>query len=247
MGWLITLNMEHTIYNKAISDLQSLANTERAQHAQRYFKTGPGEYGENDVFIGCSVPDQRKVAATHYKEISLQETEMLLQSKIHEHRLTALFILVYKFEKSKDQALKTEIACLYIHNLKYVNNWDLTDSSASKILGPWLYNKDLSLLYDFAQSDDLWKQRIAIVTTGYFISKGQLSPTFDLVLVFMHHPHDLIHKGVGWMLREAGQKDMSKLLVFITQYYHQMPRTMLRYAIERFPEELRQQYLKGLV
>ena len=171
----------------------------------------------------------------------------LLDSEIHEHRLTALLILVYKYDKSNDEEDKSEIINAYLDNLSRVNNWDLVDLSADKLLGPYLFKRDKKLLYRFAESDDLWKQRIAIMSTFYFIKNNQYEDTLKLAEILIQHKHDLIHKAVGWMLREIGNRDYQIEYEFLKKRYNDMPRTMLRYAIEKFDEEVRQAFLKGKI
>lgn len=233
---------------KAVKDdLQEYVDSEKADFLPRFFQAVPGGYGEGDKFIGVAVPNQRKVARKYYKDISLRGVEELLSDPIHEHRLTAAFMLVLKYERAKTEECKEAVVGSYLRNISQINNWDLVDSSADKILGPHLFNTTKDLLYEFADSDDLWKQRIAIVTTHYFIRKMEFATTFDIARILLHHEHDLIHKAVGWMLREVGNRDFEAELEFLREYYHDMPRTMLRYAIEKFEEDLRQQFLRGLV
>ncbi|HON01998.1 MAG TPA: DNA alkylation repair protein [Paludibacteraceae bacterium] len=227
-----------------IAALNEQACAEKAQHHLRFFKTAPGEYGEGDKFIGVNVPDQRKIAKKYFREINLNELEVLLTNEIHECRSTALFMLCYKFDKA-GEAERTLMADLYLNNLSFVNNWDLVDASAANILGCYLMDKKRDLLYDFVQSNDLWKQRIAIIATFYFIRYGEFEDTFKISEMLLHHPHDLIHKAVGWMLREVGNRDKEAEINFLLKHYRQMPRTMLRYAIEKFDEGLRRQFLKG--
>jgi 3-methyladenine DNA glycosylase AlkD len=227
-------------------DLSRFSDPEKKEFFPRFFKTAPGDYGEGDLFMGVTVPHQRKIAKQYYRQISLAETEKLLQDPVHECRLTALFILVNKYERSKDQAEKEEIIQLYLNNLSFVNNWDLVDSSAYKLLGPHLENSDRQLLYELAEAPDLWKQRIAIIATLHFIRKNDFDDTLRIAEKLLDHPHDLIHKAVGWMLREVGNRDLDKELEFLDRHYRKMPRTMLRYAIEKFEPELRQQYLQGI-
>ncbi|AQX04237.1 DNA alkylation repair protein [Elizabethkingia meningoseptica] len=226
--------------------LQMLATPERAEHMPRYFKTGKGEYGEGDVFYGVSVPDQRSVAKEYYKEISLEDLSQVLKSEIHEMRLTAVLILVYKYEKSKNTAEKKELVDFYLQHLDYVNNWDIVDSSAYKILGAYIYhNGDEKILYELSSDENMWRKRVAVVGTYYFIKKKSFELTQQLVLKNIKHPHDLMHKANGWMLREIGKIDEDTLLTFLNQYYKEMPRTSLRYAIEKLDEGLRQDYLRG--
>lgn len=224
-------------------ELQSCIRPEKVSLYQRFFKTGPGEYGEGDVFIGITVPDQRKVAR-NYKGLALQDVASLLKDPVHEHRLTALLILVEQFNKGDDSA-RAEIIDLYFSHTERINNWDLVDLSAPKIPGPWFYKRDKKPLYDYARSGNLWKERIAMLSTHYFIKKDLYDPTFDFADILFNHTHDLIHKAVGWMLREVGKRDGDAERAYLHKRYKKMPRTMLRYAIERFPEEERQKYLQG--
>lgn len=223
------------------------ANREKASVLQRYFKTGTGEYAEGDIFLGIPVPEQRKLAKEFYHQLSLNEIETLLNSSFHEHRLIALFILVLQFNKTKDEAGKKEIIDLYLDNWESVNNWDLVDSSAPYLLGAYLFDKPKDLLYNLAESNQLWKQRMAIIATYYFIKKNSFADTLALAKILLHHPHDLIHKATGWMLREVGNRNPDVAQTFLAEHYHTMPRTMLRYAIEKYPAQLRQQFMKGEV
>lgn len=225
--------------------LQELADPEIAEHSQRFFKTGPGEYGEGDRFLGIRVPEQRKVAKS-FRHHSLDELESLLQSEWHEVRLTALFILVLQYQKG-DTAQRERIFHFYIRKLDRVNNWDLVDSSARHIAGQYLFDKDRGLLYDLAKSENIWKRRVAIIATGAFISSGDLEDSFRISEMLLNDPHDLIHKAVGWMIRETGKMDREAMEAFLLQHYRQMPRTMLRYAIEHLPKERRKEYLEGTV
>lgn len=229
------------------NDLLQFSNPERVKIIARYLRAYPGGYGEGDCFIGVTAPNQRKTAKMYYKTCPLKEVEELLCESVHEFRLTALFILVLKFEKSKTEAEKKDIVDIYLRNAAFVNNWDLVDSSADKILGPYLFNKDRNLLYEFASSKDLWKQRIAIITTHYFIKNGQFDDTLKIARILLSHNHDLIHKAVGWMLREVGNRDFDVEFDFLKKYYKVMPRTMLRYAIEKFDVDLRDKFLKGFI
>ncbi|MHB9094850.1 MAG: DNA alkylation repair protein [Eubacteriales bacterium] len=226
-------------------ELNQYSDQKKAGFLPKFFKVYPGGYGEGDKFIGVTVPNQRKTARRHYKEIQLDEVEQLLREPIHEYRLTALFILVYKYEKRINESDRQAIVTLYLNNISSINNWDLVDSSADKILGPYLFGKEKDLLYEFARSKDLWKQRIAIITTFHFIKNKQFNDTLKIAKILLDHNHDLIHKAVGWMLREIGNRDFIIEYNFLKEHYKQMPRTMLRYAIEKFDEELRQEILKG--
>lgn len=226
-------------------ELSQYAFPQKKEFFPRYFNAVPGGYGEGEEFMGVPVPHQRKVAKQYYRQISLAETEKLLQDPIHECRLTALLILVNKYERSKDEAEKEEIVQCYLDNLSFVNNWDLVDSSAYKLLGPHLEHRDRQLLYRLAESSNIWEQRIAIITTLYFVRNNDFEDTLRIAEKLLEHPHDLIHKAVGWMLREVGKRDLEQEIEFLDRHYKRMPRTMLRYSIEKFEPELRQQYLQG--
>ncbi len=217
---------------------------EKEAYLPRFFKTGEGDYAEGDQFLGVSVPNQRKIARKYFRDIDMLDVEKLLRDPIHEYRLVALFLLVYKFERASEQE-KNSIVNLYLANVQFVNNWDLVDSSADKILGRFLFDKDKGILYDFAQSSSLWKQRIAIIATFHFIKQGHYYNTLEISKLLLHHKHDLIHKAVGWMLREIGNRNFEVEYDFLKKYYQEMPRTMLRYAIEKFEPNLRQRFLKG--
>lgn len=234
-------------FQVVIEELQQYVDKEKAQFLPKFFKTNPGDYAEGDQFIGITVPNQRKVARKFFNNLSLEEVKKLMHEPIHEHRLTALFILVLKYEKSKIESEKKAIVELYLDNTSYVNNWDLVDSSAEKILGPYLFDKEKRILDELANSNDLWKQRIAIIATYHFIKNYMYDDTLRIASILLRHKHDLIHKAVGWMLREIGKRDFDVEYNFLLSNYMQMPRTMLRYAIEKFDEELRQRFLKGLI
>lgn len=208
-----------------------------------FFKTGKGEYGENDRFLGISVPTQRKIAL-EYKDLEWDDIRALIKSKYHEERLTALLILIDKFE-SGDQKQQQKIFDFYLKNTGYINNWDLVDLSAPNIIGQYLSDKDKEILYQLAKSKNLWERRIAIIATFYFIRKGNGDETLKISRILLHDKHDLIHKAVGWMLREVGKRvSREKEEEFLKLYSKEMPRTMLRYAIEHFDEEKRQKYLR---
>jgi len=224
-------------------ELQDLADDEQAKNLQRFFKTGKGEYGEGDIFLGIKVPVQRDIAKK-YSGLSLPKIQELLKSKIHEHRLTGLIILSNKYKESKEEE-KANIFNFYLKNTKNINNWDLVDVTAPNIVGHFLFDKKKNILYDLARSADLWERRIAIVSTFDFIKKQEFQETLALSEILLDDKHDLIHKAVGWMLREVGKKDKVVLENFLKQHYKIMPRTMLRYAIEHFPEEKRKMYLLG--
>ena len=229
------------IQEQVKSELQKLSDPQHAKKLQGFFKTGKGEYGEGDVFIGVRVPDQRRIAKK-YRKISLTEVLELLRSEIHEHRLTALFILTEQFNKGDEEA-RQRIVDLYLCNTAYVNNWDLVDSSAHKILGMWLVDKPRGVLYDLARSESLWERRISIISTFAFIKRGDLVDALALAGALVDDGHDLIPKASGWVLREVGKKDQSVLEEFLLEHFETMPRTMLRYAIERLPEERRRFYM----
>lgn len=221
--------------------LRRYATKERARVNAWFFKTGKGEYGEGDQFIGVSVPDIR-IVARHYQGASFSTIKQLLASPIHEDRLLALLILVTTYEKASDEE-KSRITKFYLSNKTWINNWDLVDTSASYILGASLYKKDVSILYTLGASKRLWDRRIAIVATHYFIKQKQYKDTLALAVLLMKDTEDLIHKAVGWMLREVGKKDEVVLKKFLDQYHKEMPRTMLRYAIERLSLDRRRYYM----
>lgn len=225
--------------------LAALANPEHATILQRFFKTGPGQYGEGDIFIGIRVPVLRKLVR-EFRDIPLQETERLLESPIHEERLLALFLLVKAYSKATDEKRK-HIYRHYLGSTRYINNWDLVDLSAEHIVGAYLLDKDRTPLYHLAASKSLWERRISILSTFHYIKKGAFDDTLELSKRLLTDRHDLIHKAVGWMLREVGKRDRNTEEAFLIEHYRQMPRTMLRYAIEKFPEPRRQGYLKGTV
>ena len=217
-------------------ELQAFSTEEKREVLPRFFKTGKGEYGEGDHFLGVAVPDTRTVAK-QYKDISLNEIRNLMQSEWHEVRLCALLIMVEK-SKKKDETLRKQLFDLYLSQTSRINNWDLVDLSCRFIVGEFLLDKSRDILYQLAQSPLLWDNRIAIVSTYAFIRKGQLDDTYVLSDLMMKHPHDLMHKAIGWMLREAGKRDPERLYDYVMNYRAEMPRTMLRYAIEKFgPKE----------
>ena len=218
------------------SELQALSNAEKREIFPKFFKAGKGEYGEGDRFLGVTVPNIRAIAKLH-KDISIEEIRELIQSEWHEVRLCALIIMVEK-SKKKDEALRKELFNLYLSQTKRINNWDLVDLSCRFIIGEYLLDKSRDILYQLAQSSLLWDNRIAIVSTYAFIRKGQLEDTYALSDLMMQHPHDLMHKAIGWMLREAGKRNPERLYDYVMSHRADMPRTMLRYAIEKFsPKE----------
>jgi len=225
--------------------LRKLGTKERAKVSQRFFKTGPGEYGAGDIFLGITVPELRRLA-TEYQAITLTEVTQLLRSTIHEERLLALLILVRAYARG-DEHTKKRIYELYLQNTQYVNNWDLVDASAEHIVGAFLMGKSKKPLYALARSSDLWKRRIAIMATFHFIKRREFTETLKIARILLSDKEDLIHKAVGWMLREIGKRHLETAERFLKKHCTTMPRTMLRYAIERFPEPKRHRYLKGKV
>ena len=225
------------------SHLVSLSNSEDGVFLQRFFKTGPGQYGEGDLFRGIRVPVLRRLSSAH-QNIPLELAERLLRSAYHEDRLLALLILVRKYA-SADDTVRAGIYTLYLDNTQFINNWDLVDASAEHIIGAYLSDKSRETLYQLARSRSLWERRIAILATFHFIKRGIFDETFRLAEILLTDKEDLIHKAVGWMLREVGKLDMQREEAFLGAHYRQMPRTMLRYAIEKFPQDKRLSYLKG--
>ena len=247
-----------------LDEITARADASQVAGLSRFFKTGPGQYGEGDKFLGIKVPVTREVVRQCWRETSMQDLEACIASDYHEVRLAALLALVEIFSHAKESPLNpgkkkgmplpvhlarsgiSKQACIdfYLAHTDRINNWDLVDLSCYPLLGEWLLDKDRSLLYDLARNGKtLWEQRIGIVSTMTFIRHGQLEDTFAIADILLHHPHDLIHKAVGWLLREAGKRDKKALEAFLASRYQTMPRTMLRYAIEKFPEAERRQYL----
>jgi len=225
--------------------LQSLASPEYAAVSQRFFKTGPGQYGEGDVFIGIRVPALRKLVPGYCGQ-PLPEITRLLHSPIHEARMLALLILVRKFAAGNG-GIKKNIYHLYLKNTAFINNWDLVDCSAEHVIGAYLWDKSRAPLYRLARSKDLWERRIAILSTFHYIKHDAFDETLALSRLLLADPEDLIQKAVGWMLREVGKRHLESEKSFLKKHYRAMPRTMLRYAIEKFPEPQRQRYLKGTI
>jgi len=223
--------------------LRALGDSRKAEDLQRFFKTGTGEYGEGDVFLGIRVPVLRKLA-TEYRDLTLGQAKKLLRSAIHEERLLALFILIDIFAKGSDVA-KRQIYHLYLEHTQFVNNWDLVDASAEHIVGAYLWDKDKAPLLELAGSSLLWERRIAILSTFHFIKRGEFEATLKIARLLLADSEDLIHKAVGWMLREVGKRNLATEEAFLKKHYRKMPRTMLRYAVEKFPEEKRRAYLHG--
>ncbi len=228
--------------NGLLGELKNIADPEKAKNLRWFFKTGKGEYGEGDQFLGITVPKLREISKK-YQNLKLDDLQKLLESKIHEHRLSALMILRFKYQisKIKDQSA---IVRFYLKNTKKINNWDLVDLSCSYILGNWLINNERNILYKLAKSKNLWEKRISIVSTFAFIRGGQFTDTLRISKILINDKHDLIHKAVGWALREVGKKDKQTEINFLDKHYKTMPRTMLRYAIEKFSEKERKFYLK---
>ena len=223
--------------------IRANANKDHAKTMQWFFKTGKGEYGEGDKFIGIKVPVQRKIAKK-FGELDLEDLQKLLNSKIHEERLISLLILVDKYDKA-DEKVKDKIYRFYKKNRRKINNWDLVDLSAPKILGIHLLNHDKQILYKYAHSKNLWEKRISIISTYSFIKNHDFNTTLEILAILLNDDQDLIHKAVGWMLREVGKQSLQILEKFLKPRYKKMPRTMLRYSIEKFPEKKRKKYLKG--
>lgn len=229
--------------NELKKTIRANANKDHAKTMQWFFKTGKGEYGEGDKFVGIKVPVQRKIAK-QFGELDLEDLQKLLNSQIHEERLISLLILVEKYDKA-DEKVKEKIYRFYKKNRRKINNWDLVDLSAPKIMGNHLLNRDKQILYKFAHSKNLWEKRISIISTYSFIKNNDFNTTLEISDILLNDAHDLIHKAVGWMLREVGKKDLKTLEKFLKPRYNKMPRTMLRYSIEKFPEKKRKKYLKG--
>jgi len=222
-------------------ELKAEANPEKAKILQRFFKTGPGEYGAGDVFLGVTAPKISKIAKK-YHNLGLADVIKLLHSKIHEERATALLIMIGKFQRGTKKE-KEEIYKTYLKNAKYVNNWDLVDMSADKIAGDYLFNRPKGILYKLASSKNLWERRIAVMATFNFIKKNEFEETFKIVEILLNDSHDLIHKAVGWMLREIGKRNLKTEEDFLSKHCRKISRTALRYAIEKFPEKKRKRYL----
>ena len=223
------------------SELQAFADPIRADFVVRYFQAKPGQYAEGDQFWGVSNPQVRQVVR-RWCTLPPGQLLLLLHDPIHECRLTALLIMVDQFAKASEEG-RRELYGMYVSNMKYINNWDLVDASARDIVGRYLYDKDRSVLLDMARQPDLWTQRVAIVATHYYIRKGEYQDTLAVARLLLEHTHHLIHKAVGWMLREVGKRDLDVLEEFLHEHIREMPRTSLRYAIERLQPSRRQYYL----
>ena len=226
--------------------LKAQSDPEKAAFFPHFFKTGPGEYGEGDRFYGVTVPQCRAIAK-QAREMKRGEIAKLLKSPMHEEREVALFILVDEFNRAKTDKAREDVYRFYVRHLRGVNNWDLVDGSAPTIVGGYLENKDRAQLYTWAESEDLWERRIAMLATFRFIKQKDFKDALAIAKLLRDDEHDLIHKAVGWMLREVGNRDLAAEERFLKTHYKKMPRTMLRYAIEKFPEKKRQAYLKGTV
>jgi len=224
-------------------EVKKIADPQRAKFLSGYFKTGKGEYGEGDIFLGITVPVSRQFARK-YKDLKFSEITKLLKSKFHEKRLIALLILVHNFNL-KDEKIKKEIYEFYLNNTKHINNWDLVDLSSHEIVGKYLLDKNTDILIKLAKSENIWERRIAVISTFEFIRNNRFNESLMLAKILLQDEHDLMRKAVGWMLREIGKRDLKIEIKFLDEHYRKMPRTMLRYAIERFPEKLRMSYLKG--
>lgn len=222
--------------------LISLGDADIAAHSQRYFKTGPGEYGYGDKFLGIRIPVLRQ-NIKYAKALPIADIEKLLQSEYHEIRLFALLLMVNRYQRNPSD--RESMYQIYLNNLSSINNWDLVDCSAHKIIGPHIENSDRSLLYQLARSEHLWSRRIAIITTFHFIRQDDFHDALQLAELLLNDKEDLLHKATGWVLREIGKKDQASEVAFLNRHYSAMPRTMLRYAIEKFPNHVREQYLKG--
>lgn len=226
-------------------ELLALKNPERAEHSMRFFKTGAGQYGEGDLFLGLTVPLQRQIAKKH-KDLTFEELSKLFESKYHEFRLCGCIILINQFQKSREEQHKNRIYNFLLKHLKALNNWDLIDTTVPPIIGSHiLQNPELKpQLYAWAHSKNLWEKRIAMLATFAFIRSGDFSDAIKIAEILLNDTHDLIHKAVGWMMREAGNKNLKVLEDFLEKHHQHMPRTMLRYAIEKLPQNKRAYYMK---
>ncbi|KUK66906.1 MAG: DNA alkylation repair enzyme superfamily [candidate division WS6 bacterium 36_33] len=246
--------------DRIVRDLKEVSSKERATNSTRFFKTGKGEYGEGDLFVGIRTPEIRKISKKYLEDLNLKDLDFFLHNRIHEYRLFAVITLTYMYEKTKrvkdsikQRKRKEKIFNYYLKNRKWINSWDLVDVSAPKIVGEFLKDKgngkgkrkEREILYDLVKSDNLWDQRIAIVSTYPFIKQGDFNEILEFSKLLINHEHDLIQKALGWMLREVGKKDESVLKTFLENYASKMPRTMLRYSIERLDEKERQRYLNS--
>lgn len=232
--------------NPLMTEMLSQADAVQAVGLSRFFKTGPGQYGEGDRFLGIKVPVTRKIVERHWRNIGFHELEECLASDYHEIRLAGLLALVRIFAHARTiHERKRDCVAFYLSHTDRINNWDLVDLSCYSLLGEWLLDKDRTILYDLARSGKtIWEQRIGIVSTMAFLRHGQWEDTFSIADLLLHHPHDLIQKAVGWLLREAGKRNKTALTAYLLPRYREMPRTMLRYAIEKYPEDERRKFLQ---
>ncbi len=230
--------------NNLINELNSLKDPDRARSFARFFKSGPGQYGEGDQFLGIMVQTVRKLVAKYYRQLELTDVTQLLASPYHEVRLLALLVLVKKYQTTKSDEEKRELYEYYLNHRGGINNWDLVDVTTPQLVGDYLLTHQRDILYDLARSNNLWERRISIMATFAFIRAGEYADTLKISKILLNDRHDLIHKAVGWMLREMGKKDEAALISYLDKYATQMPRTMLRYAIEKLPEPERKYYLK---
>ena len=239
-------HLNSTSMNALLTNLLAAADPSQVAGLSRFFKTGPGQYGEGDKFLGIKVPVTRNVVKSCWRQVGLPDLEECILSEYHEVRLGALLALIELFRHDRPDLRKEECVRFYLSHTDRINNWDLVDLSCYPLLGEWLLDKDRRLLYDLARhGKTIWEQRIGIVSTMTFIRHGELEDTFAIADILLHHPHDLIQKAVGWLLREAGKRDRNALVAWLESRFRTMPRTMLRYAIERFPESERQAYLRA--
>lgn len=236
--------VNNTRTRQVMKRLKELSNNDIAAHSQRFFKTGEGEYGEGDRFLGIRVPIIRK-CVREYNDLSLDDTLILLKSPFHEARLFALLMMVKIYSSTQESSTKEMVYRNYLNHTKFINNWDLVDCSAGHIIGAYLYSKDRQPIYQLVNSGNLWERRIGVLATFYFIKRNNFSDTLKISKILLDDREDLIHKAVGWMLREIGKRNLETVTLFLAKYYRKMPRTMLRYAIEKFPEEERLAYLHG--
>jgi 3-methyladenine DNA glycosylase AlkD len=230
------------LINNLIKDINCERNKSKALILQKFFKTDKGQYGYGDIFLGITVPIQRKIAKK-YQDINISDLQKLITKKIHEYRLISLLILIFKYQKSKDKKDQTKFYDFYIKNINFVNNWDLVDLSAPHIIGNYLSNRSHRPLYNLAKSPNLWHRRIAIISTFAFIKKQDFKDTLKIAQLLLNDEHDLIHKATGWMLREIGKRDISILYQFLDKFCSKMPRTMLRYSLEKLPKDKKKHYM----
>ena len=228
--------------NKIIDEIKKYKNDNLAQHHAKFFQTHQGGYGEGDLFYGLSVPEIRKIVKLFYKDTTLEDIKELIKNPYHEVRLCILFMIVAKFKIASENE-RNLLVEIYLNNIPYINNWDLVDASAPYLTGEYWHGKDLSELWKLAHSNHLWSERISILTTFGFIKKGDYQTTLELCEFFLNHKHDLIHKATGWMLREIGKRNLGELIAFLDKHHKIMPRTMLRYSIEKLPQDQRKFYM----